>query len=269
MRKYISEKRAKGIVVFAPALGVESIFYAGVANFFNENSYHCYLIKARSETEKNRPNEWDFSYNNLISEDFREAVVQAKADYPQLPIIASGHSLGGQIALLYCSQFAESIDGLLMIATGSPYWKGFPLTNGLQIRFLSLLVPICTYFLGYFPGDKLGFGSKESKGVMRDWNRLAKRNVFDISPGDNGQKSFDYESAISMLPKPSLSIIMNGDPLAPPDAVQNITKKLPAENSKVFTQENSNGKSYTHFSWAKSTSSSLKEAVVWLDHLAN
>ncbi len=263
MNKFLCDRPAKASIVFAPALGVRSSFYKSMAKYLNEQGFHVYLVQARIETESIAPKYWGFSYNHLIHVDFASVVNQAKQDFPDLPIFASGHSLGGQIALLYSSRFPDDIKGVMMVATGSPYWKGFPLAQALQIRLLSFLLPLFFLLFGYFPGDRVGFGGRESKGVMGDWNQLAKKNRFEIAK-DNFE-AFDYEQAVAKVSLPCLAVVMEKDDFAPPQAVNNIAGKLPEHVLTTLTQSNPNGKAFDHFSWAKSPEASMSSFLSWID----
>ncbi len=265
MLKYLASGSAKGTIIFAPALGVKSSRYVGVAEFFNNSGYHCYLVKARIETESAPPRKWTFSYDNLIHEDFLPAVEAARIDHPGVPVIAAGHSLGGQIAMLYSSRYPEAISALLLIATGSPYWRAFPLKQKLQIRCLTALVPLTNALLGYFPGDVLGFGDKEASGVMRDWNQLAKHNRFHLHAGAGEAIAYDYEAALKNFAKPTLCFALQGDTMAPITAVQCFADKLCKKSCESVIAEHPQGKRYTHFSWTRSPAQSLARAISWLD----
>ena len=250
---------AKGVIVFGAAMGVPSSYYETLAQYFNQLGFHCYLVKSREEMGLGASRSVDFGYKELL-DDFSKAVIAASNGNNGLPLIVGGHSLGGQIALLYASRNPQLISGVATLASSSPFVGGFSPKSARGIRMVCFLIPALGFMFGYFPGDKIGFAGREALRVMSDWSKLARFNQIDLSNDD-----FDYETALKQMKIPVAGLVFTGDDLAPKAAVENILCKMPKENYQLLIEEAKEGeKSYNHFNWVKRPQKSLMKLAPWL-----
>jgi predicted alpha/beta hydrolase len=252
----------KGVIVFGAAMGVPGRYYQALAEYFNEQGWHCYLVSSRAEQGKGARRGVNFGYKELI-DDFSVVVKTAAQNHKSLPLIVSGHSLGGQIALLFTSRNPALVSAVATIACGSPYVEGFNAKMARQVQWVCLLAPVLGFLLGYFPGDKLGFAGREAPRLMSDWATLARHNQFAISGDD-----FNYEAAISALRIPVVGLVFPGDNLAPLLAAENLLAKLGEPRYSLLVHEPSESeKAYSHFNWVKRPQQSLIKLMPWLDQL--
>jgi predicted alpha/beta hydrolase len=64
----------------------------------------------------------DFGYRELAFQDLPAVISSVRAIYPQTLLFLLGHSLGGQVSALYASAHPEGVRGLILVASGSPYF---------------------------------------------------------------------------------------------------------------------------------------------------
>ncbi|MEU1916090.1 hypothetical protein [Streptomyces massasporeus] len=86
-------------------------------------------------------------------------------------MVLIGHSLGGQLALLSSATELTGVHAVVLTAAGSVWWRGFGSVRGLRNLVGSQLFAALTTALGYWPGERLGFGGTQPTAVMRDWAR--------------------------------------------------------------------------------------------------
>lgn len=88
---------------------------------------------------------------------------------PSLPLLAVGHSFGGQIApTLDAGRRPRAI---VLVGTGSGYWRAYPSPRRYRLWLTwSALVPVLSRGLGKIPGWT-GIGEDLPAGVARQWAR--------------------------------------------------------------------------------------------------
>lgn len=115
----------------------------------------------------------DYNYSQLIH-DFIGKLVELSGSKTTVLL---GHSLGAHLATLYATQHQIAVIG---IATGNIYYKNWHGVGRAKILAVALLFRILSRTYGYFPGYKVGFGYKETKGVMDNWCHTALTGNYDF-----------------------------------------------------------------------------------------
>ena len=250
------------VFLILPAMGVRAKFYQPLAKAFVENGINCVISDLRGlGTSSIRPSsKVDFGYQEMIA-DLETVVAIVKEKFANRPIFILGHSLGGQVASLYLSKHSNTVNGLILVAASSVYykgWAGFQKWKTLMgVRLFSGL----SQLLGYFPGDKVGFGGKGAKTVLLDWSHLGLTGVFKLS-GD----TFDYEAALKRTTIPLFAAAIEGDTLAPKAAMRNLYQKFHPENPTTtyeLTKEMV-GKPLNHFNWVKNNVPLVARIKEWM-----
>ena len=165
-----------------------------------------------------------------------------KRTYNLDKIDALGHSLGGQIALLYASRYPTNINRITIIATCLPYYKSWKLKDRIRLFIAGQLFHPLSRLIGYFPGDKTGFAGREFRTVMKDWAHGVMKGKYLISGS-----SFNYEEAMSMYQGSITSISFDKDDLSSPKAVDTLLNKF-RNNVKI---QKVIIKGFNHFNWVK------------------
>lgn len=207
-------------VVVLPALGIRASYYDGFLRELASHGLNAVIAdfpgQGDSPVRASRSSNW--SYGQLVE----HAVALRSAVGEQLsgPLIWAGHSLGGQVALM--ASESDTVAGVALVASGSPYRVAFPgLAWSVRLRFAGRAFPALGRALGYFPGDRIGFGGREARDFIRDWAQVCRRGVYDF-PGFHGESLFARTST------PILAITLDGDTWAPRRSAENLVAKTRA-----------------------------------------
>src|SRR6185436_10735679 len=68
----------------------------------------------------------NFGYNEILNVDLTSIVPRLRAEAAGQPLFLAGHSLGGQLALLYASRHPSEVDAVVLLAGGSNYYAAVP-----------------------------------------------------------------------------------------------------------------------------------------------
>lgn len=102
--------------------------------------------------------------------DFPGVVDFMRARYPNLPLDAVGHSVGGHVLMM--TSRAAAIRSAVLVASQSGYWR---LYRGFERQrvyaFVKVVMPVLTRIFGYFPGKRLIFGTDLAPGILYEWSR--------------------------------------------------------------------------------------------------
>jgi predicted alpha/beta hydrolase len=247
---FSSKTESNVTIICLPAMGVRATFYKHFAKELNSKGYNVITADWRGQGKSSirASRKMNFGYKEFIS-DIKQLIEYSEIWFPNSKKLIVGHSLGGQVGSLFTSRFTEYIDGLILIASCSVYYKGWNKRTSLKLFFAGkVFYPISRIF-GYFPGNIIGFGGKEAQFVMKDWCFNTISGKYQIT-----NSNFDYEKSLSELYKNILTISIDNDYLASKNAVENLYRKF---NSKSnidhlhLTEKETKIKPLNHFSWAK------------------
>lgn len=244
-----SKNNETPIILILPAMGVKAKYYAPIVEKLAEADFTIITNDLRGlGTSSLRPSsKVDFGYLDMI-EDLNTVVLAIKKEFPNQKIVALGHSLGGQIAALAQAKYPKLLDGLILTAANSVYYKGW---SGKQ-RYMNLfgytLFPLISRIVGYFPGDKVGFGGKAGKTQLIDWAHVGRNGVYKIIGDD-----LDYEQALGQIKTPVLAVYIEGDWMSPKAAMAHLYGKFnstaPITNFTLTRADT--GVKLNHFNWVK------------------
>jgi alpha-beta hydrolase superfamily lysophospholipase len=107
----------KGLILIIHGLGEHSGRYVHVAHWFTQQQYLVlsYDLPGHGKSDGVRGHAESFSAIHEITNHFVETLNQ---EYPNIPLILYGHSLGGEIALDYGFSNSQSIDGIISSSPG-------------------------------------------------------------------------------------------------------------------------------------------------------
>ena len=174
-----------------------------------------------------------------------------------------GHSLGGQLAALFLSRHDFGIQGLILMAACSVHPSGW---TGWQYWRLRLVIPsfaAISKILGYFPGDKIGFGGKAARQHLLDWCGQGRSGRYEPAGTD-----FNYEAALAQLRLPTLAISIQDDHLATPLAMKNLYGKFHPSapiTAIEYKRQDAGFESLNHFNWARRPSGHLPLLADWIN----
>lgn len=255
------ERALRAVVLWLPAMGVPARHYLaladGLASQGVATAIHEWRGIGSSDRRAGRRSDW--GYRELLSQDLAASLDAARRQSPGVPLVVGGHSLGGQLAALFAALHPSSFTGLVLVASGSPFWRMFP--RGPLIRIAYGAAPVLAALRGHLPGRWLGFAGNEARGVTVDWARSGWTGRYAARGLDT-----DLEQGLAQLDLPVLGIRFEDDWLVPPGSLEWLLAKLPRAKATrlVFGAELLEGRPPDHFAWMKAPAAVAGRIAGWL-----
>lgn len=210
-----------GAVVVAPALGVRASYYRKLCGALAERGFAGAAVDlpghGDSPVRPNRRTDW--GYVALI--DHYDAALRALGQrLPGVPLFVVGHSIGGQVALMVAGRDIPGLQGVVVVASGSPYWKMWDGLEGPRIGLSTMACGVMARALGVFPGDRVGFGGREARTLIVQWAHAGRTGAYAY--GD-----FDGDALLARPGPPTLAIAVVGDAWAPERAMRWTLDRMP------------------------------------------
>jgi predicted alpha/beta hydrolase len=181
--------------------------------------------------------------------------------YPNKRIVTMGHSLGGQLGCLYSCHHNPLVLASIVIAGGNVGYRSWAGMEMLKTLFVTQLFGIIARLLGWFPGEKIGFGGNQPKNVMIDWSRNAQTGIYKLI-----NQRIDYEAASKNVTSLFLGIVIPNDFFAPYFSTKSLLDKFRSSEREIITLKADSFKKVTpnHFSWLKEPEPAMNKVVSWL-----
>ncbi len=241
-------------LLWLPALGVAARHYQAFAESLAARGIAVFVHEWRGHGSSNlrAGRDQDWGYRELLDLDLAasEAGAQralADSRSANLLCIIGGHSLGGQLASCRIGMAPAFASQLWLVASGSPYWRAFPPPTRywlpLAYRFLPWLADRC----GALPGQRIGFGGREARGVIADWARTALSGRYRARGLD-----IDLESAMSRATSEIRAVVLTDDWLAPESSLRFLLSKMPRASASTMPLDAATLRARAdHFHWMK------------------
>jgi predicted alpha/beta hydrolase len=247
------------VVVMVPGLGVPAGYYEPFAGGLSARGFDVAIGEMRGQGDSRpRPSASSvYGYHELVSVDFPAIFEVVRNRFPASTPYLLGHSMGGQLAVMYASRIRGRLGGLILIASGTPYHRGFRGLSGPGMLMGATAISMTANLAGFWPGDRIavgGFG-RQSRVLISDWARLSRTGRFVPVGAD-----IDYEERIGRLKLPILSITMTGDDLAPPSSAGHLLAKMPKSDVTSWHQPEPLG----HNGWIRQCGSTVDQIEKWL-----
>ncbi|WP_405160298.1 alpha/beta fold hydrolase [Nocardia sp. NBC_01499] len=258
-RHPITPDAPRPVLVLVPGLGVPAGYYEGFARGLSARGFDVAIGELRGNGDSTpKPSAAStYGYHELVSVDF-PAIFQVVRDrFPASTPYLLGHSMGGQLAVMYAARIRGRLGGLILIASGTPYYRGYPGLSSPGMLVGTAAASLTASLAGFWPGDRIpagGFG-RQSKVLISDWARLARTGRFQPVGAD-----IDYEERIARLKLPVLSITMTGDDLTPPGSAEHLLEKLPKAEVTTWHEPEPLG----HNGWIRDSTSTVDRLEKWL-----
>lgn len=250
---------ARIVVVVVPGLGIPAGYYEPFADALTGHGFDVAICELRGQGDSRPRPDADsvYGYHELVSVDFPAMFEVVRERFPDSTPYLLGHSMGGQLGVLYASRVRGRLGGLILVASGTPYYRHFPGSRGPGLLLGSAAMSITASVAGFWPGDRLdigGFG-RQSRVLISDWARLARSGRFEPYGAD-----IDYEERLARLKLPVLSITIENDDMTPVAAARHLLEKLPAAEVTTWHLDRPLG----HNGWIRDNAEIVERVAAWL-----
>ncbi|MBM9500935.1 alpha/beta fold hydrolase [Leptospira sp. 201903071] len=258
---FLNGNESKSPLVLFPAMGIPGKFYVKVALELAKAGNFVYVVDLRGSGESgpvpSKKN--DFGYSDLIYKDWPSVLETIRSKHPNKKPIVIGHSLGGQLSSIYAGLFPTEIQGLILVATGTPFFKHFPILH--KFIFLSFygFSWLLSSWLGYFPGDKLKVMGRNARQLMKDWSKVGMTGTFRDSEGKS------LEGVFASIVCPVLCISFSDDTYAPKKPVEALLGRIGASDitRHHVDPEDEGVSSIGHLGWMKNANLVSVRILEW------
>lgn len=250
------------VLYWLPALGVPAKHYLPLATALAAHGVAVALHEWRGigSSDRRAGRRADWGYRELLEADVPAGLSAAHAHWPQAVFHIGGHSLGGQLSCLYAALHPAAFAGIVLVASGAPYWRRF--RRGVMIGTAYVLAPWLARLRGHLPGRRIGFGGNEARGVIADWARSGRTGRYAAAG-----MTVDFERRLSALRQPVMALRLRDDWLGPPASLDWLLGKMPRSSHEVdvIGPADLAGHAADHFAWMKTPAEVAARIAHWVD----
>lgn len=260
LRVLPQEDPATPVVLILPAMSIKAKFYLPLVKALHAAglSVASVELRAQGESTPKLGEGKDFGYRELLEVDLPTVLDALGTRFPGAPIHLFGHSLGGQLALLFSAAEPDRVASIGTIGTGSVFWRSFPVRNWLSMLVQAQYVGLMCRLKGRWPGGG-GIGPMTA-GVMADWVRHSRTSRY--RPRGTAR---NYDQLLRELKLPVLQISIDRDPLGPVSTVEFLRRRMPsAQVTRWHLDESSGVKHIGHASWVKDSEVVAPKVAAWI-----
>lgn len=248
------------VLLVGPAMGTPARVYAPLAEAFAAQGLNVAVIELRGigSSSLRAGKRVDYGYRHLVEQDWTAACTALRQRFGGSPLFLFGHSLGGQVAVLHAAT-QPNIAGVIIVAAGSVYHRGWSGTRRLGILTFTQFAGMLSGLVGYFPGKRVGFGGTEAKTLMQEWARLGRTGRFALRGGA------DYETALAQSRVPVLGLSFEHDTFAPHRAQKYLLNKFAqAQVTHIALSEKDTGMRLDHYNWIRKSEPVVTRVSAWI-----
>lgn len=157
-RRPVTPGTPRPVLVVVPGLGVPGEFYLYFARELARRGMDVAIGELRGNGDS-RPKPSaasSYGYHELVAVDFPAIFEVVRDRFPGCTPYLLGHSMGGHLSVLYAARVRGRLGGLVLVASGTPYYRGFRGLFGPGILLGTAAVSLTANLAGVWPGDKLG-----------------------------------------------------------------------------------------------------------------
>ncbi|APA99354.1 alpha/beta hydrolase family protein [Nocardia seriolae] len=256
-----SERSDAPVVLILPAMAMKARNYFSLAKALQALGLSVATcdLRAHGEATPALGDHTDFGYREMIETDLPSIVTAVEDRFPGAPIHLFGHSLGGQLALLFSAAEPGRIAGVTVIGTGTVFWWAFGPRRWWEALSRVQWIGLVSRVRGHWPGGVL-IPAPMPGGVMIDWSVHSLTSYYRPS-GTNRR----YNSLLAAMPLPVLVISLSEDVLGPKSNVDFLVSRMPAAQvTRWHIDENSDVANRDHFLWVKDAPAIATGVANWI-----
>ncbi len=247
------------VLVLLPALGVPTRYYAPLVTGLLDEGVA--VVQADFLADRVRPlgPGRPEGFAALVERCVPAALGAAHNRFPHAAPVILGHSLGGQLGLIAAARYAPGMP-VVLAASGSAWHRAFGGWRRWVYLAGSQTIATLARTIGYWPGDRLGFGGRQPTAVMRDWAGVVRSGRYSAATG-----TFDYDAALADYRGDVLAVTVAQDVLAPWTATAALLTKAP--HARVTRRDHAASRGTAgpgaHFTWIKDEPSLASAIMAW------
>lgn len=245
------------VIVFHPAMGVGWSYYRPLIDRLCGRGAIVVASDLRGQDARRRGS--DTGFREIVESDIPAAVAETLSRWPGHPVWLMGHSLGGQLSAVSAAHAALPVAGLVLIAAGSAHFRAFPSWRRLRNRLLAPCFAALTVVLGYWPGDRVGFGGRQPRRLLLDWAHLVRTGRYR-----SGETGREYDDDLRRTEHLVLLVAVTGDTLAPEGAIRELRSKMPRARVTTLVRPKPAGGKDPHFSWVRGDEGLAHDVIEWI-----
>lgn len=232
-------------------MAVGSWFYAPIVSAFENKGWETRVLPRRGfeRGEATAGPEHDWSYGDE-AQVVEAAVVEARQENPDRPVIVVGHSLGGHLGTAV--QLGENpADGLVTIGTSTPHYRYYGI-RAVGLLVLAAIVKPIARRRGYL--RKPFFGAPGARTLMTEWADMIL----------TGNMPFDVPKLVD---RPTLSIHLQKDSFSIKPAVRHFERSSFAPSALTtwtyLKRDTPPGGTTHHVHWVREPAPVVDYIVDW------
>jgi predicted alpha/beta hydrolase len=172
---YVPEGTPRAVVVINAATAVKRRYYDRFARYLTDDGFAVVTYDYRGVGDSRHAplRKIEASMREWGELDQPAVLDYARRSEPTAPLMVIGHSVGGQILGLL--RDPPRIARVLMVAAQHNYYGLWRMQERVVLWALwTLVMPVASRALGYFPGSLLALGEDLPRGVALEWARWCR-----------------------------------------------------------------------------------------------
>ncbi|MGN2639750.1 alpha/beta hydrolase family protein [Nocardia takedensis] len=260
--RFLPAERAEApVVLIIPAMAMKARNYLALAKSLHAQGLSVATcdLRAHGEAVPALGEHTDFGYREMLEIDMPALVGAVAERFPRAPLHLFGHSIGGQLALLFAAAHPERVAGVITIGTGTVFWYAFGPRRWFEALSQIQYIGMVARLKGHWPGGVL-IPAAMPGGVMIDWSVHSLTSYYR----PRGTKT-RYNALLAEMTVPVLPISLSEDVLGPKSNVDFLVGRMPkAKVSRWHIDENSGIENRDHFLWLKDSRTLAPKLAVWI-----